>query len=120
MKAKNWRQFVDNNRDLNFVVADAMPNQVQLIGQGYADGLVGQLPYHQGEVCIDTLLQLQESGHPPKDPNNDLIYGTNLFFLMRIPLELPKVNFDLRSHAGFCLTQFHLTHAFLLDFQKIR
>jgi ABC-type sugar transport system substrate-binding protein len=118
-EAKNWTQFVDDNRDLSFVVADAMPNQVQLMERGYADGLVGQLPYQSGELCIDTLLQLQESGNPPKDPNNDLIYGTNLSFLMRIPLELPEVKVHLRSHTGFCLTQFYLTHAFLLDFHKI-
>jgi ABC-type sugar transport system substrate-binding protein len=90
-EGKDWTTFVDNNRDLTVVVADAMPHQVQLMERGYADGLVGQLPYQSGEVCIDTLLQLQEVGNPERDPDKELIFGTNLSLLLRVPLMLPEV-----------------------------
>jgi hypothetical protein len=111
-EGKEWATFVDNNRDLAVVVADAMPHQVELMERGYADGLVGQLPYQSGEVCIDTLLQLQESGNPERDPDNELIFGTNLSLLLRVPLMLPEVrkyyDFQLLSLFPHSLTLFAL------------
>jgi ABC-type sugar transport system substrate-binding protein len=93
-EAQMWTTFVAEHRDMTFVVADAMPHQVRLMEQGFADGLVGQLPYQSGEQCIDTLLELQLNGNPPRDRNNDMVFGTNLSFLLRIPLVLPNLEVD--------------------------
>jgi hypothetical protein len=70
-----------------------------VLERGYADGLVGQLPYESGEICIDTLFELQESGNPPKDQGNDKIYGTTLSLLMRYPLVLPELSVD-KNYIG--------------------
>ena len=93
-EAQMWTSFVADHRDMTFVVADAMPHQVRLMEQGFADGLVGQLPYQSGEQCIDTLLSLQLSGNPPRDRSSDMVFGTNLSFLLRIPLVLPNLEVD--------------------------
>lgn len=68
------------------------------MNKGYADGLVGQLPYQSGQVCIDTLLKLQKEGNPPR-PVDDQIFGTNLSLLLRIPLVLPSLTVD-KNYLG--------------------
>jgi ABC-type sugar transport system substrate-binding protein len=99
-EAAMWTSFVEEHRDMTFVVADAMPHQVELMEQGFADGLVGQLPYQSGEQSIDTLLSLQQSGNPPRDHDNDMVLGTNLSFLLRIPLVLPDLTVDMNYLGG--------------------
>ena len=89
-----WTSFVSQNREMAFVSGDAMPNQINLLEQGFADGLVGQLPYQSGEQCIDTLLDLQLQGNPPRNPSQDMVFGTNLSFLLRVPLVLPNLEVD--------------------------
>lgn len=64
------------------------------MNRGYADGLVGQLPYQSGEACIETLLELQTNGNPPRQ-ENDLVFGTTLSLLLRIPLILPELTVDM-------------------------
>jgi len=54
-----WRNFVDNAPDsLMLVVADTLPSQIEMLGEGYADALVGQRPYEMGVVAMDTLLAI--------------------------------------------------------------
>src|SRR3546814_15345439 len=61
-----YKAFVDNHRDkfdsgeLSLVVADTLAVQLELLRDGYADGLVGQRPYEPGEKAMDILLALQE------------------------------------------------------------
>jgi ribose transport system substrate-binding protein len=59
-----WRNFVDpfkadvDSKALALVVADTLPQQLELLGEGYAHGLVGQRPNEMGVVAMDTLLAL--------------------------------------------------------------
>jgi len=45
---------------VNLFAADSMPEQIDLISRGYADGLVGQLPSDMGSKSITTLLALSQ------------------------------------------------------------
>jgi gamma-aminobutyric acid type B receptor len=71
-----------------------------VLEKGYADGLVGRLPYEAGEICIDTMLDLTERGNPPKEPGNDNIFGTNLSYMIRVPLVLPTLTVDKNYLGG--------------------
>lgn len=54
-----WRNFVDNSPEsLTLVVADTLPSQLEMLGEGYANALVGQRPYEEGQVAMDTLLAI--------------------------------------------------------------
>mmetsp|Transcript_3117 Transcript_3117/g.4743 ORF Transcript_3117/g.4743 Transcript_3117/m.4743 type:complete len:602 (-) Transcript_3117:212-2017(-) len=88
-----WQEFVEANRNLTLVVGDAMPHQIALFEKGYAHGLVGQLPYQAGELCVDTLLGLARDN--AMQQQQEQVYGTNLNLLLRIPLTLPPVNQDM-------------------------
>lgn len=95
-----WISMVADSGNTTFVVADAMSHQIALMEQGYAGGLVGQLPYQSGKQCVDTLLELQRQGNPPRNVENDQIYGTNLSFMLRIPLVLPDLVVDQNYIGG--------------------
>lgn len=96
-----WMNHVNSRDDMTFVVADALPHQIVLMERGFADGLVGQLPYQSGELCIETMLELQQQGNPPRMENNDLLFGTNLSFFLRIPLILPDLKVDMNYVENF-------------------
>ena len=59
-----WKNFVDqfkadvDSKALALVVADTLPQQLQLLSEGYAHGLVGQRPYEMGQKSMDTLLSI--------------------------------------------------------------
>jgi len=59
-----WKNFVDpfkadvDSKAFMLVVADTLPQQLELLKQGYAHALVGQRPYEMGEKSMDTLLAL--------------------------------------------------------------
>jgi ribose transport system substrate-binding protein len=59
-----WKNFVDqfkadvDSKALALVVADTLPQQLQLLSEGYAHGLVGQRPYEMGQKSMDTLLAI--------------------------------------------------------------
>ena len=59
-----WKNFVDQYKAdvdsgaLALVVADTLPQQLQLLKEGYAHGLVGQRPYEMGVKSMDTLLSI--------------------------------------------------------------
>ena len=36
-----WKDFVDANRNMTLIVADTLPQQIELMNQGYVNGLVG-------------------------------------------------------------------------------
>lgn len=60
-----WKNFVDqfkadvDSKALALVVADTLPQQLQLLSEGYAHGLVGQRPFEMGQVAMDTLLAIK-------------------------------------------------------------
>ncbi|HET8726305.1 MAG TPA: sugar-binding protein [Alphaproteobacteria bacterium] len=61
-----YKGFVDAHREafdsgeLALVVADTLEVQLELLRDGYANGLVGQRPYEMGEKAMDILLALKE------------------------------------------------------------
>jgi ABC-type sugar transport system substrate-binding protein len=75
MRSGLWKDFVDENRHLNItlVSGDAMPNQLEFLSRGYAQGLVGQLPYQMGFMAMKTLYDLAEGGLVSEE-----IIGTNV------------------------------------------
>lgn len=64
----------------------------------YVDALVGQLPYNMGYQSAQTLwevLQAVVSGTPLNETlSSDTIFGTHQLEILRIPLQLPLVDFD--------------------------
>ena len=70
-----WKNFVDgfkaevDSKALALVVADTLPQQLELLKEGYAHGLVGQRPYEMGQVAMDTLLALKNG-----ETVEDIIY----------------------------------------------
>lgn len=63
-----WRNFVDpikdrvDSMDFMLVVADTLPQQLELLSEGYAHGLVGQRPHEMGVKAMDALLALSTGG----------------------------------------------------------
>ena len=55
--SSRWKEFVDANRHLLLFVADASPEQIALLNEGYVDALVGQKPFEMGELAIQTLVE---------------------------------------------------------------
>lgn len=59
-----WKNFVDQYKAdvdsgaLALVVADTLPQQLELLKEGYAHGLVGQRPYEMGVKSMDALLAI--------------------------------------------------------------
>lgn len=100
----NWTAFVDANRDVLTVIADTLPVQLQLMQTSYVDALVGQLPYGMGFQSVKTLLkilQAVDNGTSLNEtlPMGDTIFGTHQLEVLRIPLELPPLDFDY-NHIG--------------------
>lgn len=90
MRSGMWKDFVDQNRNLNItlVSGDAMPNQLEFLSRGYVQGLVGQLPYQMGFMAMKTLYDLAEGGV------SEEIIGTNVLSHLEIPLVLPELRVD--------------------------
>jgi len=82
--AENWKKFVDLNRDLTLVVGDTLTVQLDLMNQGYVNGLVGQLPFQMGAMSIDVLMKLVKG-----EEVNEVIFGTALLEVIQFPLNLP-------------------------------
>lgn len=86
MRASTWKQFVLENPDITLVVADSMQNQLELLAENYAAGLVGQKPYEMGFIAVETLVGILEGKPAPSD-----FIGTNLLEHTNIPLVLPEL-----------------------------
>ncbi len=48
--SSGWKEFVEKNRRVSSVIGDTKQSQIDLISQGYGDGLVGQMPFDMGKV----------------------------------------------------------------------
>jgi ABC-type sugar transport system substrate-binding protein len=90
-----WKEFVKANRHVTTVVADSVDIQLELMNQGFVDGLVGQLPYQMGEMAADTLLGIIYKGILPETK----IVGSHLLEILRHPLILPAASVD-KNHVG--------------------
>ena len=94
----DWKNFVDSNRDVLTVIADTLPIQLELMQINYVDALVGQLPYTMGMQSADTLLHVIEATKrgTPLDQAlpSDIIFGTHQLEVLRIPLQLPPLDFN--------------------------
>ncbi len=81
-----WKNFVDQYKAdvdsgaLALVVADTLPQQLELLSEGYAHGLVGQRPYEMGVVSMDTLLAIVngESVEEIIYTGNDVVTAENV------------------------------------------
>lgn len=81
-----WKNFVDQYKAdvdsgaLALVVADTLPQQLQLLKEGYAHGLVGQRPYEMGQKSMDTLLAIK-NGETVEEiiyTGNDVVTAANV------------------------------------------
>ena len=88
-----WEEFAEQYPDVILFSADNMPEQMDLLNRGFADGLVGQQPADMGAKSIDTLLALS------KGNDVDDFVATDLVVLARVnrgnpynPLELSYAN----------------------------
>ncbi|OEU14289.1 periplasmic binding protein-like I [Fragilariopsis cylindrus CCMP1102] len=66
---RGWEAFATthDNPNLLLVSADSLPIQVELLHKGYANGLVGQLPFDMGMKSFDTLLNLVTTSSTQKN-----------------------------------------------------
>jgi len=55
-----WAEFAVQYPDVIKISADNLPEQMELLNRGLANGLVGQLPFDMGAESIDTLLKLSQ------------------------------------------------------------
>ena len=95
----DWKNFVDSNRDVLTIVADTLPIQLDLMQVSYVDALVGQLPYTMGYQSAETLISILDEYNNRNVAIDDaladeIIFGTHQLEVLRIPLQLPEVDFD--------------------------
>ena len=97
-----WEDFAIKyeDRNLTYVGTDWTAAQLELLIRGYVHGLVGQLPYEMGQQVTSTLLrfqnetvQLSSTGEVVDTKFDSTIMGTNLIEILRVPLDLPPIDF---------------------------
>ena len=96
--ATAWMEHLGSyRRNVTFVGTDWTDGQLQMIREGFVHGLVGQLPYEMGSQVASTLMQWHDQGGASVNAHGQvesIILGTNLLDMVRVPLELPPVDFD--------------------------
>ena len=100
----DWKAFVDTNRNVLTVIADTLPIQLELMQTSHVDALVGQLPYGMGYQSAQTIIKVlddvNKKGVPLEEAApSDVIFGTHQLEVLRIPLELPPLEFNY-NHIG--------------------
>jgi hypothetical protein len=78
------------------VIADSSQEQMDLMNEGYVDGLVGQLPLIIGHLSFQVLMNITEGKQLSKE-----YYGTHLLEVLRAPLQLPPVQMNYNYIGGF-------------------
>lgn len=119
MRHENWTSFVDAHREKNitYIGTDGADYQLAFLNSNYVDGLVGQLPYQMGTLCVEVLTEfvtiqsqsqsgIQEqdrsniTGKPPILPLEKDIFPTNVVAYNIIPVELPLLEVDRNLVGG--------------------
>ena len=108
----NWTTFVDTYPDVLTIIADALPVQLELMQRSYVDALVGQLPYNMGyqsvESVKDVYEELRDGVALPDVQLPDTIFGTHQLEILRIPLDLPDLDFDNNYIGGLAILGYFL------------
>eukprot|EP00977_Amphora_coffeiformis_P009575 scaffold2205_cov167-Amphora_coffeaeformis.AAC.1 len=100
MRHPNWTTLVKEHRHRNitYIGTDAADFQLDYLQRGYADGLVGQMPYEIGAACFQAMYQdaMEKRGLlPAQSPSRvDYRVETNLISYNMIPLNLPTLDVD--------------------------
>ena len=69
---EGYKAFVNKNRKdidagkLTLVVADTLKMQLELLRDGYSNGLTGQRPFEMGEKAMDVLLGIKKGEKVPE------------------------------------------------------
>jgi ABC-type sugar transport system substrate-binding protein len=60
-----WQQMYDEHvdRNITWLFVDAMPHQLELLGSGYVQALIGQMPHVMGRKSIEILYNIQNTGN---------------------------------------------------------
>jgi gamma-aminobutyric acid type B receptor len=97
---EGWKDFVNVNREKNLtlIVGDTLDVQMQLMNEGYVDGLVGQLPFEMGKDSIDVLLRLSRG-----EKVDEVKYVTAFLEVLRFPLVLPPIEVDDNYIEGLAI-----------------
>lgn len=111
-----WIDFVDENPDVITVVGDSLQVQIDLMNMGYANALVGQLPFEMGSKSIDRLLEVRKSQEAGLGlPFEDVIFRTSFLDVIQVPQDLPPMVINMNYIVSICLVckdvylYFHLT-----------
>lgn len=99
-----WQDFVDENRDVITVVGDALDLQIDLMNTGYANALVGQLPFEMGKFAIDRLMQVRRSQEAGLElPFRNEIFPTSFLDVVNIPQDLPPMVIDMNYIGNWAI-----------------
>ena len=97
---EGWKEFVNTNteKNLTLIVGDTLEVQLQLMNEGYVDGLVGQLPYEMGKDSIDVLWRLTNA-----EEFSETNLVTAFLEVLRFPLVLPLIVVDDNYIEGLAI-----------------
>uniref|UniRef100_A0A7S4N406 G-protein coupled receptors family 3 profile domain-containing protein n=1 Tax=Odontella aurita TaxID=265563 RepID=A0A7S4N406_9STRA len=99
-----WQDYVDENVDVLTVVGDSLQQQIDLMDMGYANALVGQLPFEMGKLAIDRLLQVRQSQENGEGlPFTDRIFPTNFLGVVNIPQDIPPMQINMNYIGGLVI-----------------
>jgi ABC-type sugar transport system substrate-binding protein len=94
-----WRDMVDSNRNITYVVGDTQPVQIDHLTAGYVNGLVGQDPYEMGVKVVSILFEHSNNQDTTMRLKTGSVFGTAFMEMVRVPLELPPPVVDY-NHIG--------------------
>jgi len=114
-----WKDFVDSNPDVLTIIADTLPIQLDLMQTSHVDALVGQLPYNMGYQVALTIIEIVEKvskGVPLQDSlPTDIIFGTHQLEVLRIPLQLPAIDFNYNQIGSVAIVGYILCAIIVLS-----
>mmetsp|Transcript_18446 Transcript_18446/g.39903 ORF Transcript_18446/g.39903 Transcript_18446/m.39903 type:complete len:635 (+) Transcript_18446:99-2003(+) len=99
-----WQDFVDENSNVITVVGDSLPGQIDLMRMGYANALVGQLPFEMGRIAIDRLMEVRTSLEAGLGlPFENEIFPTSFLDVVNIPQDLPPMVIDMNYIGSWAI-----------------
>ena len=74
------------------------------MNMGYANALVGQLPFEMGKFSIDRLLEVRKSQEAGLElPFQDTIFPTSFLDVVNIPQDLPPMQIDMNYIGNWAI-----------------